>query len=80
MACNFVPVQREQFRIGVPYKGQYEVLLNSEMEEFGGKWTQNLPVMKAEEVPFNGQSYSIECIIPSLSVLYLKPKRIYGAK
>lgn len=80
VACNFVPVQREQFRIGVPYKGQYEVLLNSEMEEFGGKWTQNLPVMKAEEVPFNGQPYSIECIIPSLSVLYLKPKRIYGAK
>lgn len=80
IACNFVPVERQQTRIGVPFKGQYEVLLNSEMAEFGGSWQENLPVMKTEDIPFNGQPYSIECVIPALSVLYIKPKRIYGAK
>ncbi|MDO4432584.1 MAG: 1,4-alpha-glucan branching protein GlgB [Aerococcaceae bacterium] len=79
VACNFVPVQRERVRIGVPYKGQYEVLLNSEMSEFGGAWTENLAPMQAEAIPFNNQPYSIECIVPALSVLYIQPKRIYGA-
>lgn len=80
IALNFIPVERQEYRIGVPYKGEYEVLLNSQMQEFGGRWTENLPVMKTEEVPHDGQPYSIVTIVPSLGVLYIKPKRIYGAK
>lgn len=79
-ALNFIPVERQEYRIGVPYKGEYEVLLNSQMQEFGGRWTENLPVMKTEEVPHDGQPYSIVTTVPSLGVLYIKPKRIYGAK
>lgn len=80
IACNFIPVERQEYRIGVPYKGDYEVLLNSQMQEFGGDWTKNLPIMKTEEVPTDGQPYSIVCTIPSLGVLYIRPKRVYGAK
>ena len=80
IALNFIPVERQEYRIGVPYKGEYEVLLNSQMQEFGGRWTENLPVMKAEEVPHDGQPYSIVTTVPSLGVLYIKPKRVYGAK
>lgn len=80
IVCNFVPVERPSTRIGVPFKGQYEVILNSEMAEFGGSWQENLPIMKTDDIPFNDQPYSIECIVPALSVLYIKPKRIYGAK
>ena len=80
IALNFIPVERQEYRIGVPYKGEYEVLLNSQMQEFGGRWTENLPVMKTEEVPHDGQPYSIVTTVPSLGVLYIKPKRIYGAK
>lgn len=80
IALNFIPVERQEYRIGVPYKGEYEVLLNSQMQEFGGRWTENLPVMKTEEVPHDGQPYSIVTTIPSLGVLYIKPKRVYGAK
>ena len=80
IALNFIPVERQEYRIGVPYKGEYEVLLNSQMQEFGGRWTENLPVMKTEEVPHDGQPYSIVTTVPSLGVLYIKPKRIYGTK
>ena len=80
IALNFIPVERQEYRIGVPYKGEYEVLLNSQMQEFGGRWTENLPVMKTEEVPHDRQPYSIVTTVPSLGVLYIKPKRVYGAK
>ena len=80
IALNFIPVERQEYRIGVPYKGEYEVLLNSQMQAFGGRWTENLPVMKTEEVPHDGQPHSIVTTVPSLGVLYIKPKRVYGAK
>lgn len=80
IVLNFIPVERQEYRIGVPYKGEYEVLLNSQMQEFGGRWTENLPVMKTEEVPHDRQPYSIVTTVPSLGVLYIKPKRVYGAK
>ncbi|MGO4938535.1 1,4-alpha-glucan branching protein GlgB [Fundicoccus sp. Sow4_D5] len=78
--CNFVPVQRDSVRIGVPYRGQYEVLLNSDAKEFGGKWTNEKEVFKTEEIEFNNQPHSIEVTIPALSVMYIRPKRVYGVK
>ena len=38
--CNFTPVERKEVRIGVPYSGQYEELLNTEKIEFGGTWAK----------------------------------------
>ncbi|SDI75325.1 1,4-alpha-glucan branching protein GlgB [Dolosicoccus paucivorans] len=70
---NFVPVKRQKVRVGVPYLGQYCVILNSQMQEFGGSWTRNIPTMTAEAIPFNNQPYSIELTIPSHSVLYIQP-------
>lgn len=76
--CNFVPVERQHYRVGVPYAGQYEELLNTEMEELGGTWTKNQGVLKTVEVPLNNQPHSLEFILPAMSVLVLKPKRIFG--
>lgn len=78
--CNFVPVERQKVRIGVPYKGTYEVLLNSEMVEFGGNWEEDLPDMRTDDIEYDGHKFSIEVTVPSLSVLYIKPKRVYGVK
>lgn len=80
IVCNFVPVQRENVRIGVPYKGQYEILLNSELKEFGGTWSKNQKDMRTEEVEYNNQPFSIQTIVPAASVLYIRPKRVYGVK
>lgn len=76
--CNFVPVERKDFRVGVPYAGMYEELLNTEMEEFGGTWTAGQGVLKSEEIPHDHQQHSVELIIPALSTVILKPKRVYG--
>lgn len=80
IVCNFVPVQRNDVRIGVPFNGTYEVLLNSEMKEFGGEWLDAIPDLKAEEIKENKQPYSIKTIVPATSVMYIRPKRILGVK
>lgn len=80
VVCNFVPVQRDSVKIGVPYRGNYEVLLNSDAKEFGGQWTNEKEVFKTEEIEFNKQPHSIEVTIPALSVMFIRPKRVYGVK
>ena len=78
--CNFVPVERQHVRIGLPYKGQYEEVWNTEMEQLGGTWTQSQGVLKTETIPAHGKDYSTEVILPALSVVVLKPKRVYRVK
>lgn len=75
--CNFVPVERQNYRVGVPFEGQYEELLNTEMEELGGTWTETQGTLKTEKKPHNNQDYSINLIVPAMSVVILKPKRIF---
>lgn len=76
--CNFTPVERKNIRIGVPYSGQYEELLNTEKIEFGGTWTKGQGIIRSEAVEQDNQPHSIELILPAMSVTVLKPKRIYG--
>lgn len=78
VVCNFRPHQHEQFRVGVPYKGVYQELLNTEKAEFGGTWDKGQPPFKAEATPHNKQPYSIELVLPAMSVLIIEPKRVYG--
>ena len=62
----------------MPYEGIYEVILNTEMAEFGGKWSVPQPPMKTLNKEANNQPYSIDVILPALSVLIIRPKRIKG--
>ena len=78
VVCNFTPVERRKFQVGVPYEGHYEVLLNTEMQEFGGTWTKNLPEMITSLDGMNRQPFSIEFTLPALGVLFIKPKRVFG--
>ena len=80
VVCNFVPVRRSSVRIGVPYHGQYEILMNSDAKEFGGELLDSHQVFKTEPKAFNKQPHSIVVDVPALSVLYIRPKRIYGVK
>ena len=74
--CNFVPVKRENYRIGVPDKGTYKVVLNTDAAEFGGSGA-SARSYKAEKEPMHGFEYSISMTLAPLSVMYLKaaPKR-----
>jgi len=78
--CNFTPVQRDLVKVGVPFEGQYEELLNTELKEYGGAWDYSEKIFTTVEEKVNGKDYALEVIAPPLSVLILKPKRIKGAK
>lgn len=74
--CNFMPIQQEKFTIGVPFNGIYSELLNTEMLEFGGTWVTGQGDLKTINDKKNDQPYSLELILPAMSILILKPKRI----
>ena len=70
--CNFQPVTREKYRIGVSVYGIYKEVFNSESEEFGGCGIANTGEIKAEVVENHGLNYSIEITLPPLGVTYYK--------
>jgi 1,4-alpha-glucan branching enzyme len=78
ICCNFTPVERQNVRVGVPYKGQYEEVWNTEKSELGGVWTGGQGVLQSEEVGIHNQDHSIEVILPALSVVAFGPKRVFG--
>ena len=80
VVCNFQPVLREHYRIGVPYAGTYSEVLNTEWSEFGGCGVSNGTAIVSDEIPMHGHEQSIELTLPPLSVMYFKcvrkkPKR-----
>ncbi|CAM4230284.1 1,4-alpha-glucan branching protein GlgB [Paenibacillus typhae] len=68
---NFQPVERKNYRIGVPRAGTYEELFSSETVEFGGSGYHNGP-MKSSKKEWHNQVNSLELTIPPLSFLVLK--------
>ena len=78
--CNFQPVLREDYRIGVPVAGTYSEVFNTEWSEFGGCGISNGTAIVSEDVAMHGFEQSISLTLPPLSVMYFKcvrkkPKR-----
>jgi len=73
VACNFTPVPRHAYRVGVPRLGYYRELLNSDAEKYGGSNLGNAGGTWAEATPWQGQPCSLELTLPPLAVLILKP-------
>ncbi|WP_071131575.1 1,4-alpha-glucan branching protein GlgB [Enterococcus timonensis] len=73
---NFTPVERQHFKVGVPYSGTYEEILNSEMTEFGGTFTQGNPEMKTMDLSFKQFSQQIDVLVPAFGAVLIKPKKI----
>ena len=69
--CNFVPVDREDYRIGVPRAGSYRRILCSDDAKFGGK-TQTARSFKSEKIPMHGYENSVALSIPAMSVSYFR--------
>lgn len=72
--CNFTPVQRVDYRIGLPLYGDWVELFNSDLAEFGGTNTLNGRVA-AEAVPCHGLPQSMRLTLPPLSVLLFSCKK-----
>ncbi|WP_030272504.1 1,4-alpha-glucan branching protein GlgB [Streptomyces sp. NRRL B-24484] len=75
--CNFSPVVRHGFRVGLPElpgaDQLWEEALNTDAEEFGGSGLGNSHPVKAEAGAWNGQQHSAELVLPPLATLWLRP-------
>ena len=70
--CNFTNVQRDSYKIGVPDKGAYDIVFNSDSKEFGGKGVSKKRVYRTKKQPMHGMEHSIDMTLPPLSTIYLK--------
>ena len=71
--CNFSPVPREGYRIGLPRDGRWRELLNTDEERYGGGGIVNATPVTAEARPWHDQPFSAEVTLPPLAVLWLVP-------
>ena len=70
--CNFTPVVRTDYRVGVPEGGWYRELLNSDAGLYGGSNAGNGGGVAAEAEPAHGRPYSVLLTLPPLGFLVLK--------
>jgi 1,4-alpha-glucan branching enzyme len=72
VVCNFTPVVRENYRVGVPEAGFYREVLNTDAAAYGGSNVGNLGGVAAEPVPWLGRSHSLKLTLPPLAALFFK--------
>ncbi len=73
--CNFTNIERNNYCIGVPSKGNYKVVFNSDSAEFGGEGKGNKDKIKTSNTPMHGLENSISLDLPPMSTIYLKKTR-----
>lgn len=69
---NFTPVERKKFKIGVPYPGTYEEILNTAWKKFGGDWNKTTQSCTSSQEQFKDLKYQIEIDLPGFSAIILK--------
>ena len=72
VACNFTPVPRDGYMVGVPAGGYWKELLNSDAQEYGGSGIGNMGGVEAQPHSTHGRSYSLRLALPPLAALFLK--------
>ncbi len=72
---NFTPVPREGFRVGAPRGGRYRELLNTDAACYGGSNAGNRGEVHAQEVPWNGQPFSLVLSLPPSRPSTCSPSR-----
>jgi 1,4-alpha-glucan branching enzyme len=72
VACNFTPLPRRNYRIGVPAPGRWEEILNSDAPLYGGSGQGNLGGVVSVPVPWHGRVQSINVTLPPLGVVVFR--------
>ena len=75
VVCNFTNVERCDYRIGIPKKGAYKIVFNSDDVEFGGDGKGNKGKLKTESINMHGFEQSISLDLPPMSAIYIKKTR-----
>ncbi|WP_406713159.1 1,4-alpha-glucan branching protein GlgB [Trueperella pyogenes] len=74
--CNFSGVPHNDYRIGLPYEGVWEEILNTDAVEYGGSGVGNLGQVTTEPVEWSGRAQSALVQLPPYGVIYLKPRKL----
>jgi 1,4-alpha-glucan branching enzyme len=74
VVCNFTPVPREGYRVGVPAGGFWKELLNSDAADYGGSGMGNMGGVQADDEPSHGRDYSLSLTLPPLGAVYFRPE------
>ncbi len=72
---NFTPGVRNHYRVGVPVKGTYKLLINSDDTKYGGTGNYEIKTLKAVEAEWNGRAYHVELTLPPLATVVLGMKK-----
>jgi 1,4-alpha-glucan branching enzyme len=73
VVCNFTPVRRDNYAIGVPRGGWWQECLNSDAPLYGGSGQGNLGGAEASPVPAHGRYHSLRLTLPPLATIVMKP-------
>ena len=72
VACNFTPVPRDNYQVGVPRGGFWQQVLNSDRREYWGSGQGNLAGVEAVPVAVHGRRYSLNLALPPLGAVFFK--------
>jgi 1,4-alpha-glucan branching enzyme len=67
---NFAPVERKEHRLGLPRKGKYKLIINTDEADYGGSGVEVERTIVAEAEPLHGQEYSARVTLPPLATLW----------
>ncbi|MFV0335133.1 MAG: 1,4-alpha-glucan branching protein GlgB [Tropicimonas sp.] len=71
VACNFTPIERMGYRIGLPGPGKWRMALNTDARDYGGEGRGDMDGVTAEDTPWHGQDFSAPVTLPPLSTVIL---------
>jgi 1,4-alpha-glucan branching enzyme len=72
VVCNFTPVVRKNYRIGLPQKGKLVEIFNSDAEIYGGSGVANPGKLTIENSPYDGRDYSVALDLAPLAVMVFR--------
>jgi 1,4-alpha-glucan branching enzyme len=72
VVCNFTPVIREDYRIGLPRKGKLTQIFNSDDTKYGGSGVTNAKAIKIDNEAWDGRGFSAAVTLPPLGVAVFK--------
>ncbi len=77
VVCNFTPIHRHLYRIGVPEQGDYEVVFSSDHFEYGGTGVKKR-YYESENIPWHNKEFSTEIILSPLTTLFIRKIQARG--
>jgi 1,4-alpha-glucan branching enzyme len=74
VVCNFTPVPRHAYHVGVPDAGFWKELLNSDSHDYGGSGQGNFGGLSATPLPIHGRPFSLNMTLPPLGIEVFRPE------